>query len=58
MQTEECIHFFTSHPAVLDLCCKHFDDYNMCLCFRYFVSCITGTYRRCALRARNRVESV
>lgn len=45
MHTEDCIHFFTSHPDALECCCKHLDNYSMCLCFRYFVLCVSSTAR-------------
>ncbi|KAK8816425.1 hypothetical protein WA556_001370 [Blastocystis sp. ATCC 50177/Nand II] len=42
MHTEDCIHFFTSHPDALECCCKHLDNYSMCLCFRYFMLCVSS----------------
>lgn len=45
MHTEDCIHFFTSHPDALECCCKHLDNYSMCLCFRYFMLCVSSTAR-------------
>ena len=36
MQEIDDVDFFLSHPEILTTIYKHFDNYNMCMCIKFF----------------------